>query len=308
LPPARTIFRAVAALVATWTCSAAEATPRWARTSDPNLYEHSVGTEVLYDQQLAERTYDDGYRPDAHLHFEAALSPYGTWIDTSELGRVWFPSPAETGREFSPYATGGHWVLTEYGWTWSSDWGWGWAVFHYGRWALLPDRGWCWVPGTLWGPAWVAWRRGSQYVAWAPLPPRGMNLARPIGTLSPWRMARARTMGPAAELVPLRQLPALFSTTTALSNPKELGMPGGFVDRINLGPPGRTCCGRRLRPAKLAEAAPHAAPMFTVDPHQGAPLDDRPWVRSGFLDQTPITRWPEPTSTASDTHFDLHSN
>jgi hypothetical protein len=286
----------------------AHSTPRWARTSDPNLYERSLGTEVLYDQQLTERTYDDGYGPHAHLQFEAELAAHGTWVDTSELGRVWIPSRDETGPDFWPYGTGGHWVLTEYGWTWSSDWKWGWIPFHFGRWAMLPDRGWCWVPGTLWGPAWVAWRLGKRYVAWAPLPPRGMNLARPIGTSSPWWMALARTLGPAAELVPRREVPALFSLTTALSNPKELAVASGVGARINLGPPSRTCCGRRLRAAKLAEAAPGAAPAFVVEPRPGAPLDDRPWVRSGFLDQAPLSHWPNAARAAASSHFDLHSN
>jgi hypothetical protein len=28
-----------------------------------------------------------------------------------------------------------------------------------------------WVPGDVWGPAWVAWRHGPGVVGWAPLPP-----------------------------------------------------------------------------------------------------------------------------------------
>jgi hypothetical protein len=31
--------------------------------------------------------------------------------------------------------------------------------------------GWIWVPGDEWGPAWVDWRSGDDYVGWAPLPP-----------------------------------------------------------------------------------------------------------------------------------------
>lgn len=31
--------------------------------------------------------------------------------------------------------------------------------------------GWIWVRGEEWAPAWVDWRRGSDYVGWAPLPP-----------------------------------------------------------------------------------------------------------------------------------------
>ena len=28
-----------------------------------------------------------------------------------------------------------------------------------------------WVPGTEWGPAWVAWREGEDAIGWMPLPP-----------------------------------------------------------------------------------------------------------------------------------------
>src|SRR5207253_11242825 len=43
-------------------------------------------------------------------------------------------------------------------------------TFHYGRWALLP-AGWAWVPGTVWGPAWVDWFWGDGFIGWAPLAP-----------------------------------------------------------------------------------------------------------------------------------------
>src|SRR5581483_11336207 len=62
----------------------------------------------------------------------------------------------------------------------------GWATYHYGRWANLSGYGWVWFPGEDldWGPAWVSWRTGGDYVGWAPLPPRGPGVVysgRPIG-------------------------------------------------------------------------------------------------------------------------------
>ena len=69
----------------------------------------------------------------------------------------------------------GRWVYTEeWGWYWVSDEeeaDWGWVAFHYGRWAHDRRLGWFWVPGDEWAPAWVDWRRGDDYVGWAPLPP-----------------------------------------------------------------------------------------------------------------------------------------
>jgi hypothetical protein len=62
-------------------------------------------------------------------------------------------------------------VVTNYGWTWASNEPFGWATYHYGRWAWDSRFGWLWVPGTIWGPAWVSWQYGGGYVGWAPLPP-----------------------------------------------------------------------------------------------------------------------------------------
>ena len=97
-------------------------------------------------------------------------------------GRAWRPDPDVVGEDFQPYATGGHWVYSDWGWTWESDYPWGWAPFHYGRWALTPSWGWVWYPGTVWAPAWVDWRFGGGYIGWAPLPPVGFAVV-----VQPWR-------------------------------------------------------------------------------------------------------------------------
>jgi hypothetical protein len=83
------------------------------------------------------------------------------------------------GYRWRPYSDG-RWVWTDYGWTWISDQEWGDIPFHYGRWGWDNEIGWFWVPGTVWGPAWVTWRSNDQYMGWAPLPPgvefrAGMN-------------------------------------------------------------------------------------------------------------------------------------
>ena len=96
------------------------------------------------------------------------LSPYGQWVNDPDYGYVWAPSVAS---DFSPYSSDGHWVLTDEGWTWVSDYPWGWAPFHYGRWNFNPAFGWIWIPDTVWGPAWVSWRRSPGYYGWAPLGP-----------------------------------------------------------------------------------------------------------------------------------------
>ena len=50
--------------------------------------------------------------------FYDELSPYGQWVDYSNYGYVWIP---DVGNDFEPYSTAGHWVMTDYGWTWMSS-------------------------------------------------------------------------------------------------------------------------------------------------------------------------------------------
>jgi len=101
--------------------------------------------------------------------FHRSLSPYGAWLQTPNFGYVWRPAAARN-RDWRPYSRG-RWACTNRGWTWMSDEPFGWAVYHYGRWALLRNYGWVWVPGDEWAPAWVTWRESESVVGWAPLPP-----------------------------------------------------------------------------------------------------------------------------------------
>jgi len=104
--------------------------------------------------------------------FRIALEPHGAWRHHRRFGDVWVP--ANRHRDWRPY-TVGHWVYTDdYGWYWVADdqeADWGWVTYHYGRWYRDADYGWFWIPNDVWGPAWVDWRYGDQYVGWAPEPP-----------------------------------------------------------------------------------------------------------------------------------------
>jgi hypothetical protein len=107
-------------------------------------------------------------QPDLSYFYEA-LSPYGTWTQDADYGWVWTPAVVRTDRTWRPYLNSGHWVWTDQGWFWQSDYSWGWAPFHYGRWSYR--NGWVWIPDHVWSPAWVDWRYNRDYVGWAPLPP-----------------------------------------------------------------------------------------------------------------------------------------
>jgi hypothetical protein len=105
-----------------------------------------------------------------HQIFFAELSRFGEWFGTQDYGFVWQPMALGTNPAWRPY-TRGRWVNSDQGWTWLSDEPFGWAVYHYGRWVLLAEHGWVWVPGDDWAPAWVSWRQNDDYLGWAPLPP-----------------------------------------------------------------------------------------------------------------------------------------
>jgi len=103
-------------------------------------------------------------------YFNNTLSPYGQWIEVDGYGRCWRPTTVVYDSGWSPYCDRGHWVYTDCGWYWDSDYSWG-VTFHYGRWFHHDRFGWCWYPDTVWAPSWVTWRSGGDYCGWAPLPP-----------------------------------------------------------------------------------------------------------------------------------------
>ncbi len=97
-----------------------------------------------------------------------ATEGHGAWVSSPTYGAVWLPAqPAG----FAPYVTDGQWRVTDAGWFWQSTLPWGDLAFHYGRWVSWGAR-WAWVPGTQFAPAWVDWRAGNGWVAWAPQAPR----------------------------------------------------------------------------------------------------------------------------------------
>ncbi|HEY5042738.1 MAG TPA: DUF6600 domain-containing protein [Verrucomicrobiae bacterium] len=103
-------------------------------------------------------------------YFYDTLSPYGSWVDIAGYGRCWRPTVVIYDSSWQPYGDRGHWVYTDCGWYWDSDYSWG-ATFHYGRWFRDSRWGWCWWPDTVWSASWVTWRYSDDYCGWAPLPP-----------------------------------------------------------------------------------------------------------------------------------------
>ena len=102
------------------------------------------------------------------IDFNEILSDYGEWIYLELWGWTWCPYASSRWR---PYRCG-YWSWTRFGWTWTSYEPWGWITHHYGRWIYNDWYGWLWVPGSVWGPAWVTWcRLPGGYIGWAPMVP-----------------------------------------------------------------------------------------------------------------------------------------
>ena len=203
--------------------------------------------------------------------FYDALAPYGEWIYVRNYGRVWQPSVAVVGVDFRPYGPGGHWVYTDYGWSFESDWSWGWAPFHYGQWYLEPVYGWVWVPGTVWAPAWVTWRYGGGYVGWAPMPPAGAAIV--VETYHPYwcfvetRYLVARDVYHYA--MPPQNYHAAFSATVTVQQTHGVGgarwnagPPAGQVSR-DIGQPIHTV---RINPPPAGSVQAHGISAHPVGP------------------------------------------
>src|SRR5512144_1809037 len=65
--------------------------------------------------------------------FHDSLSPYGRWVSVGSYGQCWAPVGVDAG--WQPY-TVGHWIYTDYGWTWVSSDPWGDATYRYGTWTF----------------------------------------------------------------------------------------------------------------------------------------------------------------------------
>jgi hypothetical protein len=171
--------------------------------------------------------------------FYNELAPYGQWLPSPNYGSVWVPN---VGPDFQPYATDGHWIVTEFGNTWVSDYPWGWAPFHYGRWYFDNQYGWAWVPDSDWGPAWVSWRSGGGYYGWAPLGPGfninvNINIPAPYWTFVPQIYITSPRLY--SYCVPRPNVVNIYQNTTYINNIYRsnnrsyvYGPPRGDIERI----------------------------------------------------------------------------
>ena len=187
--------------------------------------------------------------------FQAALEPYGEWRRSARWGEVWVPDQRPRG--WRPYSVG-HWVYTDdWGWFWVSDEDeadWGWVTYHYGRWIFERGMGWFWVPGEEWGPAWVDWRRGDNYVGWAPLPPDDV-IYEYEGDPTYWTFVEPRyvtALRVRTYFIPQQRTAVLLRSTVVVNRSFRSG--------------GRIAINPGISPAVIAAASRSPVPTFRVRP------------------------------------------
>lgn len=189
--------------------------------------------------------------------FRTALQPYGSWRRHSRWGDVWVP--ADRPRAWRPY-TVGRWDYTDdWGWYWVADDtedAWGWVVYHYGHWVLDADMGWIWVPGDEWSPGWVQWRRGGDYVGWAPLAPDEVAVEY-RDEPDVWIFVRGRDFGASdfeSVILPEREYSTYIRDTVVENRTVE------FRDQHFAVNPG-------IAPGVIAAAVGHSIRSFDIRPH-----------------------------------------
>ena len=95
---------------------------------------------------------------------------YGEWLWDKYLGYVWRPflnDRSHPGGEWMPYYHG-RWTSVQGALFWVPSEPWGWVPYHLGIWMWNKKKGWLWIPGSVFSPAWVDWSYHHGYFCWRP--------------------------------------------------------------------------------------------------------------------------------------------
>lgn len=94
---------------------------------------------------------------------------HGEWLWDDLVGYVWRPyaNAVYPSGKWSPYVYG-RWQAVGDQLFWIPEEPWGWVPYHLGVWHWNEKRGWLWIPGSFFAPAWVTWEFFFGYYAWRP--------------------------------------------------------------------------------------------------------------------------------------------
>ena len=96
-------------------------------------------------------------------------SRYGEWLWDDLYGYVWRPRQDDRLYPWGwrPYHAG-RWSYAAGQMFWVPQEPWGWIPYHLGVWQWDRKRGWFWLPGSFFAPAWVDWMIYEGHVGWRP--------------------------------------------------------------------------------------------------------------------------------------------
>ncbi len=109
--------------------------------------------------------------PRAVFNFAQKYSTmHGEWLWDGYFGYVW--RPFLNGHSYPwggwmPYAYG-RWTSVQGQLFWVPGETWGWVPYHLGFWVWNKSKGWLWIPGSVFAPAWVDWAYCNGYCCWWP--------------------------------------------------------------------------------------------------------------------------------------------
>ena len=96
---------------------------------------------------------------------------YGEWLWDRYCGYVWRPYLNDHSYPWGgwmPYYQG-RWTSVQGHLFWVPSEPWGWVPYHLGIWMWNKKKGWLWIPGSVFAPAWVDWSFHRGYFCWRPL-------------------------------------------------------------------------------------------------------------------------------------------
>lgn len=109
--------------------------------------------------------------PLAVFHFAQKFSYlHGEWLWDSFFGYVWRPFLNDQRYPWGgwkPYYSG-RWTSVDNQLFWVPTEPWGWVPYHLGIWMWDAKKGWLWLPGSFFAPAWVDWAFYFGRFAWRP--------------------------------------------------------------------------------------------------------------------------------------------
>jgi hypothetical protein len=139
--------------------------------SDFKAWNESINSH--FPELHEENTLPKPIRNVSNIVFEFAQkfgNMYGEWLWHDLYGYVWRPylnDQRYPWGTWQPYINGS-WANRGGEMFWVPAEPWGWVPYHLGIWMWDKSKGWVWLPGSMFAPAWAVWEFYSGMYCWRP--------------------------------------------------------------------------------------------------------------------------------------------